>query len=85
MLEDENWTLADEAAASLVSNSALMGALFTMLQERGVLSAEDVNALFDEAAITLEKSEASGGPFTRRARQILDRTARNLARGPVRR
>lgn len=78
----EEWTLADEAAASLLSQKALTNALFTTLKEKGLLSAEDIDAIFHDAASALERAEKDNPTFIPRARAILDRTSRNLAAGP---
>lgn len=77
MSEAQEWTLADETASSLLAHQALTHALFTSLEQRGLLSKADINDIYNQAMIALETAEPQGA-FIPRARQILERTATNL-------
>lgn len=81
-MSEIDWSLADEAAASLLANGALTQALLTTLQERGLLSKADIDVVFHDAATALETAEAGRSALIGRARQILERKSRNLASKP---
>ncbi len=80
---DDEWTGVDEISASLIAHQALVHALFTTLQERGLLSPEDVDQIHFDAAGALERAEPHAPRAIRRARAIFDQTSRNLARAPA--
>lgn len=83
MQVDGEWDAADEVGASLISHQALFHALCTTLEERGLLSPEDVNTIYHDAATALEAAEkVELTPVLRRARAILERTSKNRARPP---
>ena len=81
----EDWTAADEVGASLISQQALFHALCTTLEERGLLSPEDIDTIYHDATTTLEAAEkVEPTRVLRRARAILERTSKNRARRPRR-
>lgn len=78
MSVDEDWTTADEVGASLIAYQTLFNSLCTTMLERGLLTLEDIDKVYDDAATGLENAElASPGPLLRRSRAILERTSRN--------
>lgn len=82
MSVDENWTTPDEVGASLIAYQTLFNSLCTTMLERGLLSLEDIDKVYDDAATGLENAElASPGPVLRRSRAILERTSRNRLLG----
>lgn len=83
MIKDEQTELA-ETSAIAISHTAVLAALVKLLQEKNLLSAEDVNDLYHHAMTSLEVAEPTNPTLLRRARLELDRTARNLADGPKR-
>lgn len=74
----------NEIGAIAISHTALLTALFGLLQERNILDGDDLNALFDTAQRGLELAEPSMPSVIGRARRVLDESARNLAKGPGR-
>lgn len=83
MTEDER-TEVRETAAIAISHTAVLAALFKLLQERNLLSADDINAMYHHAMTSLEIAEPTNPPVLRLARRELDKTARNLSAGPQR-
>jgi len=84
MAVDEDWSLAEEVAASLLAHQALVHRLFTTLEQKGVITAEEVDDMYFSAMNTLEVAEKDGDKdLTRRARQVLETTSRNRARKPA--
>jgi hypothetical protein len=80
---DEDWTATDEVGASLIAYQTLFHSLCTTMLERGLLSLEDVDQIYHDAASGLEDAErASPGPLMRRSRAILERVSSNRARTP---
>lgn len=79
-MTDQQQAELDEAGAIAISHTALLGAMLTMLQEKGLVDRDDVNVMFDDAMRSLEKAEAEAPKVLRRARRVLDATSRNLTR-----
>lgn len=78
---DEEWSTADEVGASLIAYQTLFHALTTTMLERGLLTLEDIDTIYDDAATGLETAErAEPGRLLRRSREILERTSRNRRR-----
>ena len=83
MTEDERTEL-QEACAICVAQTAVIAALMKLLQEKALLTADDVNDIYHHAMSSLEAAEPRSPEVIRRARKTLDRTARNLTTGPGR-
>lgn len=62
-----------------VSHTALICALLSVMEERGLLDAATVNEIFDRAAATLEAGEKDSPFVLRNARRQLDIVARGHA------
>lgn len=75
----------DQIGGIAVSHTALICALLTVLEERGLLSSSAVDDVFDIAAATLERAEAYVPVVISNARRQLDIAARSHARSPARR
>lgn len=81
MSENVEWTTADQIGADLIAHKVLFHALTTTLLERGLLTLEDIDKIFDDAASGLEKADlAEPSPILREARASLERTSRNRRR-----
>lgn len=79
---DTEWTATDEVGASLIVYQTLFNSLCTTMLERGLLTVEDLDQIYHDAATGLEDAEqASPGPLMRRSRAILERTSKNRLLG----
>jgi len=84
MAVGEDWSLAEEVACSLLAHQTLVHELFTTLERKGVITAEEVDGMYFSAMNTLELAQKDGNPeLIKRARQILESTSRNRARRPA--
>jgi hypothetical protein len=83
---DEDLTEIEEAFATTLAHTTMITALFSLLQEKGVLSQNDINSLMDTAITGAENAIQNGASprLMNRTRQILEQSARNLG-GPRRR
>lgn len=85
MTQDDRANLHDIGCIAL-SHTAVLTALFDILRRRGVLGAEDINSMLDQALLGLERSAAHGADpdLIDGARRVLGDTCRNLAGPPER-
>jgi DNA-binding IclR family transcriptional regulator len=84
MAVDEDRSLAEEVASSLLAHQTLVHMLFSTLERKGVISPEEIDGMYFTAMNALEIAEKDGNPaLFRRARQILETTSRNRARAPM--
>lgn len=78
MTQEVEWTTADQIGADLIAHKALFHALTTTLIERGLITPEDLDRIFDDAASALESVDAANpNPIIRHARASLERTSRH--------
>lgn len=86
-MTDEDRAELTEVSAVALSHTALLTALFGLLEQKQVLAAGDLNEVLDDAMRGLETAVAHGGSprLINRARQVLENTTRNLAGPPKRR
>ena len=82
-MTDKEVAEINEIGAIAISHTAVLSALFGMLRQRGVLSGDDVNQIFDTAQRGLEIAERESPDVIGRARRVLDQTSRNLASDPT--
>jgi len=81
MTNDERTEL-QETSAIAVAQTAVLAALMKLLQEKNLLTADDINAMYEHAMTSLEVAEPQSPDVIRRARKQLDQTGRNLANKP---
>lgn len=73
----------EEVGAIAISHTAVISALFSVLKAKGLLTGDDVNEVYNLAQNSLEVAEPDSPKVIRRARRVLDNTARNLSSGPA--
>lgn len=80
-MQEVEWTTADQIGADLIAHKALFHALTTTMLERGLISPEDLDRVYDDAASALESVDAADpNRIIREARASLERTSRNRRR-----